>query len=68
MFSFHPVTAKLQGVEVKSSWDCQDVLYPPLHPFFLEMHYCTSISRAMKGSRDCENGEDYKEYLELEEV
>jgi hypothetical protein len=37
---------------VKAPWDCQDLLYPPPHPAFLEMHYFTSISKAIKGSRD----------------
>ncbi|KIM92275.1 hypothetical protein PILCRDRAFT_117680 [Piloderma croceum F 1598] len=72
IFSFHPATAKLQGVEVKAPWDRQDVLYPPPHPAFLEMHYFTSISRAMKDSEDdCElddNDENYEELSEPEEV
>ncbi|KIM81053.1 hypothetical protein PILCRDRAFT_9089 [Piloderma croceum F 1598] len=59
-----------EGVEVKAPWDLQDVLYPPLHPAFLEIHYFTSISRAMKGSGDnCELDDDDEEELsELEEV
>ena len=50
------------------------MLYPPPHPAFLELHYFTSISRAMKGSGDdCElddddDDEDYEELAELEEV
>ncbi|KIM72616.1 hypothetical protein PILCRDRAFT_15965 [Piloderma croceum F 1598] len=50
IFSFHPATAKLRGVRVKAPWDRRDVLYPPPHPVFLEMHYFTSISKAMEGS------------------
>jgi hypothetical protein len=57
---------------VKAPWDRQDVLYPPPHPAFLEMHYLTSISRAMKGSGDdCElddDDDDYEELSELKEV
>jgi len=73
IFSFHPATAKLQDVEVKAPWERKDVLYPPPHPAFLEMHYFTSIVRAMKGSGDdCEldddDDEDYEELSELEEV
>ena len=50
IFSFHPATANLQGVEVRAPW--QDVLYPHPHFNILEMHYFTSISRAMKGRMD----------------
>jgi hypothetical protein len=62
----------LHGVEVKAPWDHQDVLYPPPHPAFLEMHYFSSISRAMKGGGDdCElddGDEDYEELSDQEEV
>jgi hypothetical protein len=72
IFSFHPATAKLQGVEVKAPWERRDVLFPPPHPAFLEMHYFTSIARAMEGSGyDCEpdddDDEDYEEFAEPEE-
>jgi hypothetical protein len=44
------------------------VLYPPPHPAFLEIHYFTSISRAMKGSGDdCELDDDDQGYEELSE-
>jgi hypothetical protein len=70
IFSFHPATAKLHGIEVKAPWDRQDVLFPPPHPAFLELHYFTSISRNMKGSGDNEeldnDDEDYEELSELE--
>ncbi|KIM81728.1 hypothetical protein PILCRDRAFT_37892, partial [Piloderma croceum F 1598] len=49
IFSFHPKTVELQGIEVKAPWESPDVLYPPPHPSFLEMHYFTSIAKAMKG-------------------
>jgi hypothetical protein len=45
----------LHGVKVKAPWDCQDAFYPAPHPTFLEMHYFSSISKAMEGS-----GEDYE--------
>ena len=34
------------------------MLYPPPHPTFLEMHYCTSISRAMEASGDNREPDD----------
>jgi len=69
IFSFHPATAKLQGVEVKAPWDRQDLLHPPPHPAFLEMHYFTSISKAMKGGGDdCELDDDDEDYEELSEI
>ncbi|KAF8812306.1 hypothetical protein BYT27DRAFT_7207720 [Phlegmacium glaucopus] len=72
IFAFHPATAVLQGVEVKAPWDSPYVLYPPPLPAFLEMHYFTSIAKAMEGSGDnCElddDDEDYEELSELEEV
>ena len=54
---------------MKAPWDRQDLLYPPPHPAFLEMHYFTSISKAMKGSEDnCEldDDDDYEELSEIE--
>jgi hypothetical protein len=48
------------------------VFYPPPHPSFLELHYFTSISRAMEGSKDNyeldDDDEDYEELSEPEEV
>ena len=53
---------------MKAPWDCRDVLYPPPHPVFLEMHYFTSISRAMQGSvHDCALDDDDEDYEELSE-
>lgn len=46
IFSFHPTTVILHGIEVKAPWSCQDMLYPAPHPIFLEMHYLTTMSRA----------------------
>jgi hypothetical protein len=37
---------------VNAPWDRPDLLYPPPLPAFLEMHYFTSIAKAMKGSAD----------------
>ena len=53
---------------MKAPWDRQDVLYPSPHPAFLELHYFTSISEAMKGSGDvCELDDDDEDYEELSE-
>jgi hypothetical protein len=72
IFSFHPATIKLQGVKVKAPWDGQDVLYPPPHSEFLETHYSTSISRAMKGDGDDreldDDDDDYEELEDYEEL
>ena len=35
---------------MKVPWKSPDVLYPPPHPSFLEIHSFTSIAKAMKGS------------------
>jgi len=68
IFSFHPDTVKLQGVEVRVPWDRQDALYPHPHPTFLRLHYLTSISKAMKGSwEDHELDDDDEDYEELSE-
>jgi len=71
-FAFHPATAALQGIEVKAPWDSPYVLYPPPLSAFLEMHYYTSIAKAMKGSEDDyeldDDHEDCGELSELEEV
>ena len=57
---------------MKAPWDSPNVFYPPPLPAFLEMHYITSIAKAMKGSGDdCElddDDDDYEELSELEEV
>jgi hypothetical protein len=58
---------------VKAPWDSLYVLYPPPLPAFLEMHYCTSIAKAMEGSGDDhelddDDDEDCEELSELEEV
>jgi len=72
IFSFHPATAALQGVEVKAPWDSPCVLYPPPLPGFLQMHFFTSIAKAMTGSGDDreldDDDDDYEELSELEEV
>jgi len=73
IFAFHPVTAALQGVEVKAPWDSPDsALYPPPLPPFLGMHYTTAIANAMKASEgDHEldfSNEDYEDSSELEEI
>ena len=53
---------------MKAPWECQDELYPPPHPTFLELHYLTSISKAMKGSgEDYELDDDDEDYEELSE-
>jgi hypothetical protein len=47
------------------------VLYPPPLPAFFEMHFFTSIAKAMKGSGDdyeLDDNEDYEELSEPEEV
>ena len=51
------MTAVLQDVIVKAPWDTPDVLYPPPHPVFLQMHYFTSIAKAMNMKGD---GDDYE--------
>jgi hypothetical protein len=44
---------------VKAPWKSPDVLYPPPHPSFLEMHYFTSIVKALKGGTgDYEHDDD----------
>jgi len=56
----------LHDVKVKAPWDHQDVAYPPPHPTFLEMHYFSLISKAMKGSaEDNEVDDEDKDYEEL---
>jgi hypothetical protein len=42
---------------VKAPWDTPDVKYPPPLPALLEMHYQTSIAKAMEA-----NGGDYELY------
>jgi hypothetical protein len=62
----------LQGIEVKAPWDRQDPLFPPPHDEFLNMHYSTSITKAMKCNGDDyeldDNDEDYEELSEPEEA
>lgn len=57
---------------MKAPWQHEHVLYPPPLPAFLEMHYWSSISKAMKGSGDdCElddDDEDFEELSELKEI
>lgn len=53
---------------MKAPWESPDVLYPPPHPSFLEMHYFTSIAKAMKGGAgDYELDDDDDDYDELSE-
>jgi hypothetical protein len=67
---------KLHGVEVTAPWDCEDpdALFPPPLPAFLELHYFSSIFRAMKACADDnelddgDDDEEEKELSELEEV
>ncbi|KAF5386188.1 hypothetical protein D9615_002388 [Tricholomella constricta] len=72
IFSFHPDTAKLQGIEVKAPWNGADILFPPPHSSFLEMHYVTSIANSMKGGgidyRLEDDEDDEEELSEPEEV
>jgi len=72
IFSLHPGTVKLQGIEVKAPWKCQDELYPPPHPTFLKLHYSTSIAKHMKGNGDDyeldDDDDDYEELSEPEGV
>ena len=58
IFSFHPTTVILQGLEVKVPWNLQDGQYPPPHHTFLMMHYFTSIFRAMITTKD--SGGDFE--------
>ena len=63
----------LQGVEVKAPWDSPDALFPPPHPLFLNMHYSTSIAKAMKARGDDDELDDDEDYegpdsFEVEEV
>jgi len=51
----------LHGIEVKAPWDLQDTYFPPPHPMFLEVHYFTSISKAMKGNGDDDDDDDDEE-------
>jgi hypothetical protein len=67
IFAFHPATALLQGVKVEAPWDSPDVLYPPPLPAFLQMHYFTSIAKAMKGSGDDYELDDDEDDEELSE-
>ena len=49
---------------MKAPWKSPDVLYPPPHPSFLEMHYFTSIVKALKGGTgDYEHDDDDEEEL-----
>ena len=52
---------------MKAPWDTPDVLYPPPLPAFLQMHYFTSISKAMKGSGDDYELDDDEDDEELSE-
>jgi hypothetical protein len=52
---------------VKAPWDSPDVLYPPPLPVFLEMHYFTSIAKAMKGGGDDYELDDDQDDEELSE-
>lgn len=56
---------------MKAPWDHPDVLYPPPHAVFLEMHYHTSIAMAMKANGDDyepDGDDDYEKLSEPEEV
>jgi hypothetical protein len=54
---------------VKAPWVNEDVLFPPPHPSFLEIHYFTSITKAMKGDAgDYDLDEDDEVLSEPEEV
>jgi hypothetical protein len=60
------VTFGLQGIEMRASWDHDNLFFPPLHLTLLGMHYFTSICKAIKGSVDnfeLNNDEDDSEEL-----
>jgi hypothetical protein len=68
IFSFHPALAELHGIEVKAPWECHDACFPPPHPDFLDLHYVTGVSRAMRDDNELDSDdEDDEELSELEE-
>jgi len=72
IFSFHTSCIKLHDIQVTAPWTGGSALFPPPLPQLLEMHYFTSISKAMKGNADDDELEDdddeFEELSEPEEV